>query len=328
MKASVCAKKATHIDIAKAIAWKIIRMFYQNQNDKTIIKNIYPTFKCICKKQPSTEFFCSDELFLVVELAKYVHSFPIKYKGFQIFQRYTNDKASEGEYIMRQQQRLLEAESCSVSLSHGVSSKFAHRCFNNHSNLISIVPSFVKSKQFETIEQQLTTTICGTLTCRVKGFIPVGERHFPVSVKTSDGRIIPTDIIEGNVNFSNLVVGDHIESSTMSGTLGGVLLYYNRTCFITCAHVLLDEQNMISRKNNPIHQKDLRVFVKDENGQRIECGNALRCDFETGSDTKPGIDVAIIEMSAQCTVNPNSMVLDKAKNPHSHIYLGVYYFIV
>ncbi|CAG2219829.1 unnamed protein product [Mytilus edulis] len=164
---------------------------------------------------------------------------------------------------------------------------------------------------------------CATFTCGLKGFIPIGERHFPDSVFASDGTKVKTDVIEGSVNLTNLMVGDHIESTTMSGTLGGILLYYNRNCFITCAHVMLDEQSMISRKNNPIHNKDLRVFVKDTNGQKIEYGNALRCDFETGSDTKPGIDVAVIEMKSDCKVNPNSMVQDSAKNPHSHLYLGM-----
>ncbi|VDI10658.1 Hypothetical predicted protein [Mytilus galloprovincialis] len=154
---------------------------------------------------------------------------------------------------------------------------------------------------------------CATFTCGLKGFIPIGEKHFPDSVDASDGTIVKTDVIEGNANLANLMVGDYIESTTRSGTVGGMLLYYNRNCFITCAHVMLNEQSMISRKNNSIHSEDLRVFVKDANGQRIECWNAMRCDFETGSDTKPGIDVAIIEMNAHCKVNPNSMVLDAAK---------------
>ncbi|XP_063410251.1 uncharacterized protein LOC134693387 [Mytilus trossulus] len=189
--------------------------------------------------------------------------------------------------------------------------------------MVSIVPSFLRSKHFNSTRYKFSVEKCATITCRAKGFVPIGERHFPDSVKAADGTIVSTDVIEGNVTLANLMVGDHIESTVMSGTLGGVLLYYNRNCFITCAHVMLDEQSMISRKFNQIHKKDLRVFIRDGNGLRIECGNTLRCDFETGSDTKPGIDVAIIEMNAQFKVNPNSMVKDKAQNPHSHLYLGM-----
>ncbi|VDH89832.1 Hypothetical predicted protein [Mytilus galloprovincialis] len=322
-KTSVYIEEAKHVDTAKAIAWHISRMFYLSQQTSGKIKNIYPAFKCVCKNKSSVEFFCSDSLHIVVVVAKNIPSLPKKYKGIPIYQKVTNGMCTEGERIQQKHDKLLREQSRSVCLLHGVSSKYAHQLFSDHSNLFSIVPSLIRSKSFKIKRNRFNVEKCVTITCGLKGFIPIGERHFPDSLNASDGTIVKTDVIEGNVNLANLLVGDHIESTTMSGTLGGMLLYYNRICFITCAHVMLDEQSMISRKNNSIHNKDLRVFVKDANGQRIECGNAMRCDFETGSDTKPGIDVAIIEMNDQCKVNPHSMVLDKANNPHSFMYLGM-----
>lgn len=261
----------------------------------------------------------------MVEVVKIIPSLPKNYEGILIYQKVTHGMCTEGERIKQKHETLLRRQLRSVCLLHGVSSKYAHHFFCYHSNQFSIVPSLIRSKRFKT-RNRFSVEKCATFTCGLKGFIPIGERHFPDSVFASDGTKVKTDVIEGSVNLTNLMVGDHIESTTMSGTLGGILLYYNRNCFITCAHVMLDEQSMISRKNNPIHNKDLRVFVKDANGQKIECGNALRCDFETGSDTKPGIDVAVIEMKSDCKVNPNSMVQDSAKNPHSHLYLGMYLF--
>ncbi|CAG2225354.1 unnamed protein product [Mytilus edulis] len=137
--------------------------------------------------------------------------------GVKIHQQYTQYTFIEGQLINRQQQKSLRAQICSVSLLHGVSSKFANQCFNSHSNLISIVPSFVRSKNFQTDRHQLKIEKCQTFTCKVKGFIPLGDQHFPHSVKAVDGSIVQTDIIEGNVNFTNLMVGDHIQSTTMSG---------------------------------------------------------------------------------------------------------------
>lgn len=316
-KTSINTEKAKHVDTAKAISWQISRMFYLGQQKSHKIKNIYPAFKCICNKS-SAEFFCSDFLYIVVVLVKIIPSLPKNYEGILIYQKVTHGICTEGERITQKHEKLLRGQLRSVCLLHGVSSKYAHHFFSNHSNLFSIVPSFIRSKCFKT-RNRFTVEKCATFTCGLKGFIPIGERHFPDSVFASDGTEVKTDVIEGSVNLTNLMVGDHIESTTMSGTLGGILLYYNRNCFITCAHVMLDEQSMISRKNNPIHNKDA-------NGQKIECGNALRCDFETGSDTKPGIDVAVIEMKSDCKVNPNSIVQDSAKNPHSHLYLGMYLF--
>ncbi|CAC5355586.1 unnamed protein product [Mytilus coruscus] len=323
IKASDDPEKARHVDTAKAIAWQITRMFYINQKDQHIFTNIYPAFKCICENKTCTEIFCSDDLYIVVEVSNYIPTLTTNYEGLKIYQQYTRDTLSEGLLISQQQQLYLRSNSCSVALLHGVSWAFANQCFINYSNLISIVPSFLRSKRFNSEKHTFTVEKCATFTCRVKGLIPIGEMHFPDLVKASDGTIVQTDVIEGRVNHANLMVGDHIESTTMSGTLGGYLLYYTRKCFMTCAHVMLDEQSMISRKKYPIHNKDLSVFVKDEHGRRIKCGTALRCDFETGSDTKSGIDVAIIEMNAQCKVNPNSMVEDKAKNLHSYLYLGM-----
>lgn len=62
---------------------------------------IYPTFKCICETKTATDYFCSDVLCIVVEVAKY-SKFTNQLLGIQIYQKYTDDICTEGECIKLQ----------------------------------------------------------------------------------------------------------------------------------------------------------------------------------------------------------------------------------
>lgn len=108
----------------------------------------------------------------------------------------------------------------------------------------------------------------------------------------------------------------------MRGTLGGFLRYYNKDCFLTCAHVVMDTDSLISKKKNPLHNKDLSISVTNDFGQLVKCGNAIRCIFKQGSTHKPGIDAAVIEYVGQDMVDEANIVIDSKGNSQTAFHLG------
>ncbi|CAC5408684.1 unnamed protein product [Mytilus coruscus] len=312
-----------YLDTAKAISLEFTRRFFLKCNGKFKLKHVYLAFKCKCREKQNKINFCSNELFIIVEADDPISDLDDYFAGFCIKQQYNSrNSQSENTSLKHAESLYLTEKQESVSLEHGMSAEIAENYFNKHSNILAIVPAFLRSVNFESeINHSVRLEKCITFYCKYKGFIPIGEVHFPSEVLSIDGNIVKIDVTNGNFNLAMQRVGDSVESVQMRGTIGGFLKYYNKDCFMTCAHVVMGADSMISKKNHPLHRKDLSMFVRDQQGQLIKCGNAIRCIFEPGSSNQPGLDVAVIEFEGRQMMNVRDFVIDSYGNSRTCKYL-------
>lgn len=314
-----------YLDTAKAISHEVTRRFYLNHKTVSELKRIYPAFRCRCREKNGKIRFCSDELFIIVEVDNYISGLTQSLAGFHIKQQYNCSTITDESTTMQNvEHRYLVENQKSVALDHGVSAEVAEMCFNNHSNILAIVPSLLRSVNFaHEANHSILLEKCITFYCKNKGFVPIGETHFPPSIFSSDGNLLKTDVMEGIFDLAMLKVGDSIQSAEFMGTIGEFLKYYNKDCFLTCAHVVMDVDSLKKMKTQSIHWKDLSMYVINHQGQRMKCGNAIRCFFKSGTGDQPGIDAAIIEFEGSSMMNSMDFVIDSIGTHQSCVHLGM-----
>lgn len=148
--------------------------------------------------------------------------------------------------------------------------KIAKTLFEEHSNLSIIYPSSMKSKGFKNPGSHITEELkCINLVCKVKGFVPVGETHFPLKVEG-----VQTDVLEGATHFlGTLRIGDVVENmdTRSNGTLGGFVKYYGLNAFLTCAHVVFGNENVHSVTKEEIHHSNCHMMSGINSSGPTEC---------------------------------------------------------
>lgn len=137
--------------------------------------------------------------------------------------------------------------------------------------------------------------------CRKKGIIPIGENHFSQFI---DG--VETDVLEGGPTLAaNLHVGDAIGPYHSRGTLGGFYEYMGRACFLTCAHVMYDVQNLLKSPYDVTKHEAVNTYLHTPSGP-TECGSIIRRIFEHDDPNVTSVDAALVEIkSSACIVDPN-----------------------
>ncbi|CAC5376544.1 unnamed protein product [Mytilus coruscus] len=168
--------------------------------------------------------------------------------------------------------------------AHVISSERAQNLFVNHNNLGLICPSIGKSRYFSSKRHEL----CVQFHCTKKGIIPIGNEHFPHTIKGC-----PTDVIESQSQLlSNLRIGDKVGPQTSTGTLGGFVRYLDVfDCFLTCAHVMYDLKTLFESSSNFARLQGGKAFIPTPQGQ-VECGIWRAFDYDDKSRTS--VDAALV----------------------------------
>ncbi|XP_060072928.1 uncharacterized protein LOC132552757 [Ylistrum balloti] len=191
--------------------------------------------------------------------------------------------------------------------------------WNNHSNIRGILSSPVKYQK-----GQFLLTPCVVIVCSFKSFIPNGESNFPSKIYVK-GESVPVDV-DVREGFFKLVVnnpiGKHVplkmggnigtnDGTTRHGTIGPLVEYMDRLCFITCAHVMYSEEECWQPRNthqagvlcqrSGLHSQrstERLAFqpVKESEGD-LECGRVVCWDYAL--ERRTSIDIAIVEITDQ-----------------------------
>lgn len=316
---------------ASAIAWKITRLFLKEMS-LTVCNDIWPGFRCNCKNNDVQQWidpviFCSSDVVIIVEVneietnwiqANSFHGIPVKYEK-QIGQ------SQEGKLITEKITRLQSEDPDWLSKVTGIDGSKAKHYFAQHRKLSVISPSPIKSQDYP-VEQMFVKEPCIQLYCRLKGYIPVGEAHFPSEIDD-----IPTDILQG---YAELLVEDIKIGSGVgvlggkSGTLGGFVRFFGEDAFLTCAHVIIDKEYLVTRKNRlRIHDNPITVYYINQGSPpgtgALPCGKLKYIAFPPDTGEGSTVDAAIIQLDTSCVkINQRNVVLDAIGVPGSIADMG------
>ena len=293
-------------DTAKAISWCIAKTFYKTfQVNLSHCFDVYPGLRCQClNKGQNTNALCSNDKLLIITSRAEVKGLPAEYKGFKIKIMDVHDKSTEKSESETLSALLSQNYTDSYHIKVNISNSTAKKLFDSHSNLALICPSVHKSFSFAR-KHKVKNGLYIQLYCKQKGVLPLGEIHFPDSIHG-----IPTDVIDGEACFiSKLRIGDKIGQQTSTGTLGGFIKYLGFECFLTCAHVMYDEEKLLG---SSLNFDEVKAYAHTPLGV-IECGKVIWRAFDHDDRSKTSVDAALVWMQNSCTMDPTDYIVDGAR---------------
>ncbi|XP_052083731.1 uncharacterized protein LOC127721088 [Mytilus californianus] len=313
-------------DTAKSIAWFITRKFFLSLRSNFLenVIDIWPAFQCKCldKKQV---LFCCQTVAIIVEVDKLCPELPNGFSEIEV-KYILKDNINNGECskVHEHLQNLSSKITCNFPNKISISGMDSKHLFDEHTNLSLICKSPFKSTGFRTNNHMIIKQPCIQLYCKKKGFIPIGENHFP---RTVFG--MQTDILDGSPRFvSHLKVGDQIGTDGYKrGTLGGFVKVRGDTAFLTCLHVFLNADELASDNLSLDDEQTVWVKCYRENSS-ILCGKIREMAFEVDNEKEISIDAALIELKEGITIEASDYVSSTDVNfPFSSIGMFVHYLI-
>lgn len=318
---------------AKAIAWKICRQ-YASTVSMTQYYDIWPGFECGCKTNQRSDdsILCSCYIVIVAEvhIMEMISHKRETFSDIPIVYKEVNGHSDEAMSLMGEVDSTIDARKPYES-SQDVSAETATEFFTKHSKLTMISKSHLKSKGFGKENKKIERIPCIQFFCRAKGIIPIGEAHFPYNIG-----FIQTDIFEGfptlqakqirigseffvqtgeqkkSDNGQNATAIPNTEDEEMdidndvnisfkgkAGTIGGFLKYNGEDAFLTCAHVILSPDFLISHKfGYELHENPVKIYCKDDHSLRgvIPCGYLANITFPPNEINGVSIDAAIVKI--------------------------------
>lgn len=301
---------------AKAVAWKITRLFLKEVSVPECC-DIWPGFKCTCNNwnarhgEYSIEF-CSPDVVIIVEVnAKANQCEPNSFYGIPIRYEKQIGNSQEGKLITEKITGLQSEYPGWVSKGTGIESSKAKQYFAQHRKLSVISPSPIKSRGYP-FKQDFIKGSCIQLYCRLKGYIPVGETHYPSEI---DG--ITTDILQGYAEMlvEDIRIGSEVgRKDGKTGTLGGFVRYLGKDAFLTCAHVIIEKKNLVTKENRQkIHDKTIHVYYKNQGtdpAHALPCGKLVAFAFPPDNSEGVHVDAAIVKLNkSHVKINPQKVLL-------------------
>ncbi|XP_071154186.1 serine-rich adhesin for platelets-like isoform X3 [Mytilus edulis] len=319
-------------DIIKALAWKITRQFYKKFKvilDKKAI-DIYPAFKCECHNiLTRSEEKClraSNKLIAIEWNGNNLPKIPSTFLNFEVkffsFDEFSShNEEDEMKDIMAAIRKTIGLSSYNLSMQKKINGEEASIVFKQHRNLSLICPTIIKSKNYGS-DHNLLQMHCIQLFCHRKGYIPLGENHFPSTING-----LPTDILQGYGFFASttLRIGDKIGNKTTCGTLGGFYRFGGKLkCFLTCAHVLYSLSTLLAPKDDMCQNEEVDVFLDPVQSSPRVCGSAIRGVFKHDDSSRTSVDAGIVMIeSPDFIIDPSDILRVINGPPQSPSVLGI-----
>ncbi|XP_071140196.1 uncharacterized protein [Mytilus edulis] len=304
-------------DTSKIISWLITKIYFSklSYSVKRNIIDIWPATKCNCIDK--TRLFCSKTMAIIVELDALCPELPNSFWEIDV-QYICNGRVSNSECSKVHDH--LQNSSSTIHLPNkiSISSVDAKQLFDEHTNLSLICKSSLKSTGFETNKHRIIQQSCVQLYCKKKGFIPIGDSHFP---RTFIG--MQTDVLDGSPRLlSHLRVGDQIGTDGYKrGTLGGFVQVRGDKALLTCLHVFLNVDELASDNISLDDGKTVEVKLYRKNRRSTKCGKIRDIAFEMDNAGETSIDAALVEL--QKTKIDNSDYVDTKNRRLSFTDLGM-----
>lgn len=316
-------------NIANIIHWFIIREYFRSCSfEIDYLLDIWPAVVC---KRSNCYYpaFCSKDLVIMVQTTQSMENMPVKFWNIEI--QYMR-QAYEIDIEEKEKKLGYTNNDLSPSIENSFPEKveldgvLASDLFKKHSKLTLICKSVYKLKDGVKIERP-----CIQLFCRGKGYIPVKENHFPKHIKN-----VETDILEGGPVFARRVrVGDKINSRQHIGTLGGFVQILGDITLLTCAHVVLPEDNLNGINLTIPSNKAIYIDCEQTSASnniptsptihtKFRCGKLRYIEFRTDRPEETSIDAALINLQDDVKMDENDYIANRIDNKHHFRFLGMY----
>ncbi|CAG2231775.1 unnamed protein product [Mytilus edulis] len=308
---------------AKATAWKLTRLFVHKLPKKQVY-DVWPGYICVCKGISKQDYqMCASDIVIVVEVfdikdatfqRKFFYDIPIIYKE-------VNGHSVEAKLVSEKNDQFQRAGNDLLTVK--ISNEQAQKLFTAHRKLCLISKSLVRSKNFCDSKSTFDNEVCIQLFCRAKGIIPIGEEHFPISIKA-----IATDVFEGypKLLVKSVKIGSEVGVSCHSGTLGGFLQHRGEDVILTCAHVVLGRAQLGPNADlSEINKNPILVNCKNPRERPFTCGNLVDYAFPPALFEGCSVDAAIIRKHSSTTICQNVVATDSDGHDLKSMYLNYNY---
>lgn len=227
------------------------------------------------------------------------------YNTVKIIQRSIGCVSEEAHVISGMEiTQMLEFSKAEQKRIHSCLAKNTPILMKEHSNLLMVSASKLKSEGFGTSHSKIYKNTCLVLYVDVKGFIPFGENAFPGQVEE-----FPVDVREGIFKtFSDpkdyhesLVMGCQIVTSyDTCGTLGAfVQLRDGYLGCLTCCHVFETADSVSDYRKDPMSLSFFKTEVfQPVPSNEYKFGNFSTFIHDPGDENSIGIDAALIVVNS------------------------------
>ncbi|OPL33369.1 hypothetical protein AM593_03721, partial [Mytilus galloprovincialis] len=238
----------------------------------------------------------------------------------------SRNEEDEMKDIMAAIRKTIGPSSYNLSMQKKINGEEASTVFKQHRNLSLICPTIIKSKNYGS-DHNLLQMHCIQLFCHRKGYIPLGENHFPSTING-----LPTDILQGYGFFASttLRIGDKIGNKTTCGTLGGFYRFGGKLkCFLTCAHVLYSLSTLLAPKDDMCQNEEVDVFLDPVQSSPRVCGSAIRGVFKHDDSSRTSVDAGIVMIeSPDFIIDPSDILRVINGPPQSPSVLVIFDHII
>ena len=228
-----------------------------------------------------------------------------RFLSFEVIQKEIGDLSTEAKYVAdyEQENSLKFTPEETKELQECLNSN-TDRLMKEHSNLLIISASKVKSTCYGQPNASLQHKACVVLYVHLKGIIPLMEEPFPIML---DG--FPVDVRESmfeefakpNDFLETLMMGCKISTCyNTSGSLGGfVELQSGGIGCLTCCHLFKTKDNKKCFPSNKgkvkLHLLNKSVYQPDDR-EEFNIGNVVRCIDGERYNNEIGVDAALIKI--------------------------------
>ncbi|VDI53573.1 Hypothetical predicted protein [Mytilus galloprovincialis] len=309
-KALRFAIEKRHDTISMGIAWHLTWIYYkQNQSAFPSLVDIWPAVRCSCTNESEYKNdICSSEAVIVVQLDTDAAQPSVMFFSIEVI------------YFTNLMYETLPFANRIIPYSDHIpiTGSSAEMLFDSHRNLTLICKSsrLTSKEPCRPSNTQFEITACVKLYCKAKGFIPIGEEHFP---KIFCG--MRTTVVQGTPTLmTGMQIGKKVGTDNFKkGTLGGFVRFRGENAFLTCLHVFLTAEELTAdyitlddteSYHVKYYQNTTEASNKDDG---IVCGKIQVFGFGKNSEGT-SIDAALIQLEKGIPIDSSHFTATTGQN--------------
>ena len=248
-----------------------------------------------------------------------------RFLSFEAIQKELGDMSQEAKYVANYEQRN-KMQFAPEELQRLQKCLDAHteRLMNEHSNLLIVSASKVKSVRYGLSDASLQHKSCIVLYVNLKGVIPLGEEPFPSEIdgiQVDVRESIYKNYIKKNEHLETLMMGCQITTDfKKSGTLGAfVELKSDDLGCLTCYHLFEDSNAQSS--NSATRKVDIKMKQVYQPTKDYDAFGKLEkvIDKRPYKNTGITVDAALIKITDKTRI-PTSGRFPNAESPSCGMY--------
>lgn len=302
------AMETRHETISVAIAWHLTWIYFtKKQSAFPSLIDIWPAFRCTCTNESEYQNdICSSKVVIVVQLDTDIVQPSAMFFSIEVI------------YFINliEENTPLANRTIPYPDDMPIPNPSAEMLFDNHRNITLICKSSLLTSPYGPSNTKFEKTTCVKLYCKAKGFIPIGEKHFPKMFCC-----MPTKIVQGTPTLmTGIQIGSKIGTDNFKkGTIGGFVRFRGEDTFLTCFHVFLKASELtadyITLDDNETYR--VKCYQNTTAASNIDdgfvCGKIQVFGFGKNSEGT-SIDAVLIQMEKGLTIDLSHFTATTGQN--------------